>query len=103
MIVGMPTMVRALALLALAACSPAREVRTVSLRVVGSPTWATVTIDDIAVGRLDFVAAHGIAVPPGRHHLTVDAPGFFPLDQVVEAREGSAPVRVEVKLEAVPD
>lgn len=93
----------AIALLAAACSPPAREVRTVSLRMAGNPTWATVTVDDITVGRLDFVAAHGVALPPGTHHLTVEAPGFFPLDQVVEAKEGAGPIRVDVKLTAVPD
>ena len=96
---------RSLGLLATAllfACSPAKEPKHVSLRMVGSPANATVTIDDIFVGRLETVQARGVALPVGTHHLTVEAPGFFPIDKVIEAREGQ-PIRVETRLVAVPD
>jgi hypothetical protein len=90
-------------LLALAAaCSPAREPKHVSLRMAGGPGDATVTIDDIFVGRLETVAVRGVALPVGPHHLTVEAPGYFPFDKVIEGKEG-APIRVEVHLVAVPD
>lgn len=96
---------RAVAVVALAvlgACRPAKEPKHVSLRLVGSPASATVTIDDIFVGRLETVQARGVALPVGVHHLSVEAPGYFPFDKVIEANEGS-PVRVEVRLVAVPD
>lgn len=86
----------------LVACSPAKEPKHVSLRMVGSPPNATVTIDDIFVGRLETVQARGVALPVGTHHLTVEAPGYFPIDKVLEAREGQ-PIRVEARLVAVPD
>lgn len=94
---------RALALaLLVAACSPAKEPKHVSFRMVGSPPNATVTIDDIFVGRLETVQKRGVALPVGPHHLTVEAPGYFPFDQKIDAAEGS-PIRVEVRLVAVPD
>lgn len=89
--------------LVLAACGPARAPRTVSLRVVGDPPDASVTIDDIHVGTLRAVAARGVALPPGTHRLTVEAPGYFPVDRLVEAREGDAPIKLELRLVPVPD
>ena len=90
-------------LLVLAACGPAKEPRTVSLRMVGSPPNASVTVDDQFVGSLAVVQARGVALPPGNHRVSVEAAGFFPFDQIVEAKEGAAPIRLDVKLTPVPD
>jgi PEGA domain len=89
----------------LGACGPARAPAqpTISLRIRGTPASATVVIDEEALGTLDFVAAHGVALPPGLHHVTVKAMGYFPSDQAVDARPGSPPVQVEVALVPVPD
>lgn len=80
---------------------------TVSLRMRGTPAEATVTIDDQIVGQLDYVAARGVALPPGAHHISVKAPGYFPLDREVEAKlaggSTAAPIDVVVKLVPVPD
>ena len=66
----------ALALLGLAACgAQTPEPKTVSLRMTGAPPEARVTIDDQIVGPLSFVAARGVALPPGSHRVTVEAPG----------------------------
>ena len=99
----------ALALLAgLAGCAlqPAdTSVRreTVSLRMAGTPPDAAVVIDEETVGQLDFVAAHGVALPVGVHHVTVKATGYFPWDREVDAKEGSAPIKLDVVLTPVPD
>jgi len=87
------------------AVGPAETVRrpTVSLRVQGSPPDAAVIIDEEAVGQLDFVAAHGVALPVGVHHVTVKASGYFPWDREVEAKEGAGPIRLEIALTPVPD
>ena len=90
----------ALALL-LAACGPGAQALTVSVRMRGSPPDATVTIDDRIVGRLDVVSARGVAVPPGKHRVSVERDGFFPWDKIVEA-EG-APLVLDVQLQRVPD
>jgi hypothetical protein len=92
-----------LSLLASAACTPPRAPRTISMRMVGSPPNASVTIDDIFVGRMDIVSARGVALPPGSHRISVEAPGYLPWDKIVEAKEGSAPIRLEVRLLAIPD
>ena len=89
----------------LTSCAPAAAptVKTVSLRMQGTPPEALVVIDEEAVGQLDFVQAHGVALPPGVHHVTIKAQGYFPVDRVVEAKEGSPPIRLDVALTAVPD
>lgn len=85
------------------ACTPAKAPKTVSMRMAGSPPNATVTVDDVFVGHLDFVSAHGVALPPGTHRVSVEAPGYFPWDKLVEAKEGAGPLRLEVRLIATPD
>jgi hypothetical protein len=91
--------------LALAACTPARSPGgpTVSLRMSGSPADATVIVDEESLGSLDFVAAHGVALPPGTHYVTVKSPGYFPLDRAVEAKAGDPPIQLDVALTRVPD
>jgi hypothetical protein len=95
----------ALAASCAAACRPPENPRkpTVSLRLRGTPPEAAVIIDEEAVGQLDFVAAHGVALPVGQHHVTVKAEGYFPWDREVDAREGAGPLRVDVALVPVPD
>lgn len=92
-----------LAMLATVACGPARAPKTVSLRMVGAPPDASVTIDDIFVGRLEIVSARGVALPPGTHRVSVEAPGYFPWDRMIEAKEGDAPIRLDVRLTPIPD
>jgi hypothetical protein len=96
---GLPAVVMA------AACTPpqAPAQRTVSLRMQGAPAQATVIIDDQTVGELDFVAAHGVALPPGVHHVTVKADGYFPWDKEVDAEPGSGPIHLQVALTPIPD
>jgi|HubBroStandDraft_5_1064220.scaffolds.fasta_scaffold325231_2 hypothetical protein len=89
----------------LVACQPAQSASqpTISLRLRGTPAGATVIIDEEALGTLDFVAAHGVALPPGLHHVTVKANGYFPSDVAVDAQPGSPPVALAVALVPVPD
>jgi hypothetical protein len=88
-----------------AACEPAQApaVPTVSLRVAGAPSDAVVIIDENALGTFDFVAAHGVALPPGKHRITVHASGYFPWDREVEAKLGEGPIRLQVALVPIPD
>lgn len=88
--------------LALAACG-GRAAPTVSLRVTGGPPTARVTVDDAYVGTLDIVKARGVALPPGTHRISVEAPGYFPIDRIVVAPEGGAPIALDVRLEPIPD
>jgi hypothetical protein len=95
----------ALVLVLLCACGgPGKGAgQTVSLRMSGSPAAARVTIDDQIVGSLDMVEARGVALPPGKHRISVEAPGYFPYDVIVEAKEGEKFVRVQAKLVPIPD
>ena len=94
----------ALAALLLLACAPKAPITpTVSLRMSGGPPDARVTVDDELVGTLDVVAVRGVALPIGRHTISVEHDGYFPCDKLVEVKEGDPPVRVECKLTAVPD
>jgi hypothetical protein len=77
--------------------------KTVSLRMTGAPTDARVTVDDQIVGSLDMVQARGVALPPGTHRVSVEAPGYFPFDKIVEAKDGDKMVHLDVKLVPVPD
>ncbi len=79
------------------------RVPTISLRMQGTPPDAAVIIDEETIGQLEFVAAHGVALPPGVHHVTVKATGYFPWDREVDAKQGSPPIRLEVALIPVPD
>jgi hypothetical protein len=75
--------------------------QSVPIRFQGSPPDATVTIDDQRVGSLSLVAARGIRVMPGRHRITVQAPGYLPFDRAVDAKDEVVPVAVT--LVPVPD
>jgi hypothetical protein len=101
--VGLRAIVVACVALQLAACGAKPVPRTVSLRLRGVPPNATVTIDDQFVGSLDFVAAHGVALPLGTHHISVEAPGFLPWDNVVVSNESSKRIRLDVALRKIPD
>ena len=87
--------------MALAGCLG--EVRTTSLRVKGAPADASVTIDDRYLGSFVYVAAKGVALPPGKHRITVEKTGFFPWDRLVEAHEGDPPLHLDVTLVKIPD
>lgn len=89
--------------LSAAACGPPAAPKTVSMRMVGGPANASVTVDDTFVGTLDLVSRRGVALPPGMHRVSVEAPGHLPWDKVVEAKEGQGPVQLDVKLVPVPD
>ena len=85
------------------ACGPPAAPKTVSMRMVGGPPNASVTVDDMFVGSLDVVSRRGVALPPGTHRVSVEAPGHLPWDRVIEAKEGQGPVQFDVKLVAIPD
>lgn len=72
-----------------AACAPPQHSRheTVSLRVHGEPADARVTVDDIPIGELAYVASRGVALSKGQHRISIQADGFFPFDVLLEARE----------------
>jgi hypothetical protein len=90
---------------ALVACQGAAtpSAETVSFRLRGTPGDANVTIDDIQLGSVEYVATRGVALPKGVHHLIVVAPGYFPFDKELDAKAAGQPIVVVVKLEPIPD
>ena len=86
----------------LAGCAGAAP-RTTSLRVAGAAPDASVTIDDKYVGTFAYVSKRGVALPAGKHRITVEKTGFFPWDKLVEAHEGDPPVQLDVTLTPIPD
>ena len=62
-----------------------------------------VVVDEETLGTLDYVAAHGVALPPGIHRVTVQTPGYFPWDREVEAKSGMPPITLEVVMSPIPD
>ena len=77
--------------------------RTTSLRLTGNMTDAVVTIDDQIVGPVKLVEKRGVALPPGRHRLSVEKPGYFPHDQLIQVKEGDPPIQINIEMEPVPD
>jgi hypothetical protein len=90
--------------LALVACEPGVGRAAVSLsfkRVKTTPWDAGVWIDEEFIGPLNYVAAHGVRLPVGKHRITVQKEGYFPWDRlVVSDRE---PIALDVVLEPIPD
>jgi len=80
---------------------PHRARATASLRLHGKPADATVTIDEERVGPLAVVEARGVALPEGTHQVTVEAPGYFPWDRLVESKPG-AEKKVDITVELIP-
>ncbi len=94
-----------LLLLALGGCTPAKP-PTTSLRLSpgeGAPNTARVVVDDQPIGRLDFVVKRGVALPPGKHRITIEADGYLPWDQEVDAGESGGLIQLDVKLVKRPD
>jgi len=93
-----------LLVLSLASCQAGAEKPAVSLsleRSSQSPRDAAVTIDEEYIGPLGYVAARGVKLPAGRHRITIEKPGYFPWDRLVDA--GTAPIHFDVTLEPIPD
>ena len=97
-------MTRSALLVLLVACSPPSDLgeAKVPVRLTGSPPDASVTVDDRYIGSLEFVAAHGGKMHEGQHRVTIEAPGYFPLDVMVDAKEGKV-IRIDAKLVPIPD
>ena len=66
-----------------------------------SPRDAVVTIDEEYIGPLGYVAARGVKLPAGKHRISIEKPGYFPWDRLVEA--GTEPIHFDVRLEPIPD
>jgi hypothetical protein len=87
------------------ACPPSMP-PTTSLRLnpaKTAPAYAKVTIDDLPLGSLRYITKHGVALPPGKHRITIEADGFLPWDQEVEAGSDGGLIKLDVDLVKVPD
>jgi hypothetical protein len=91
----------ALVLLAMTGC--VTKPPTTSLRLQGNVDDATVTVDDQVLGPVGRVEKRGVALPPGKHRVTIEKPGYFPYDELVTVKEGDPLIKLDVQLERVPD
>jgi hypothetical protein len=85
----------------LASCGPTAAVSMSVKRTPQTPPDASVTIDEEFVGLLSYVAARGVRLPAGEHHITVERDGYFPWDRIVVSDR--KPIRLEVDLIPLPD
>jgi hypothetical protein len=93
-----------LLILSLTSCEPGVGRPAVSLsfaREAKSPRDAAVLIDEEYIGPLGYVAARGVRLPIGKHRITVEKPGYFPWDRLVEADRDA--IHLEIQLEPIPD
>jgi hypothetical protein len=67
----------------------------------GTPSDASVYIDEQYIGPLYYVAARGVRMPVGEHRITVTREGYFDWDAVVVADRD--PISLNVELVPVPD
>lgn len=99
-----PPAVRAAAwlLAAVALGCASRGAVTLTLTTPASvPADATVTIDELYVGRLETVVRRGVRLPVGVHRVSVEHEGWFPFDvEVVADRDD---VALPVVMTPVPD
>jgi hypothetical protein len=90
--------------LSLSSCEPGVGRPAVSLSVAHTaqtPRDAAVLIDEEYIGPLGYVTARGVRLPIGKHRITVEKPGYFPWDRLVEADRD--PIQLNVELEPIPD
>jgi hypothetical protein len=93
-----------LLILSLTSCEPGVGRPAVSLslaREAKSPRDAAVSIDEEYIGPLGYVAARGVRLPIGKHRITVEKPGYFPWDRLVEADRDA--IHLDIQLEPIPD
>jgi hypothetical protein len=93
-----------LLILSLTSCEPGVGRPAVSLslaREAKSPRDAAVLIDEEYIGPLSYVAARGVRLPIGKHRITVEKPGYFPWDRLVEADRDA--IHLDIQLEPIPD
>ena len=91
-------------ILSLTSCEPGVGRPAVSLslaREAKSPRDAAVLIDEEYIGPLGYVAARGVRLPIGKHRITVEKPGYFPWDRLVEADRDA--IHLDIQLEPIPD
>ncbi|GAC1352581.1 MAG: hypothetical protein NVS3B20_10920 [Polyangiales bacterium] len=68
-----------------------------------APKTAFVTIDDQPVGSFNTIIERGVALPSGKHRITVESQGYLPWDAEVDAGDAGGIVNLDVKLVPIPD
>jgi hypothetical protein len=79
---------------------------TTSLRLApasGAPRNARVVVDDQELGPLWYVTEHGVAMPAGKHRITIEADGYLPWDREVDAGPSGGVLKLDVTLVKRPD
>lgn len=94
---------RALPLTLTLAVACVSAARTTSLRIDGDIDDATVTVDDQVLGPVSHVEKRGVALPPGQHRISVEKAGYFPYDELVVVKEGDPLLKLEIRMERIPD
>jgi hypothetical protein len=87
---------------ALLACGGAHKAKgkPAELRAVVEPSTAIVQVDEKFVGSARVLDKRPASLPPGRHRVTVEAPGYFPHDVEVDLVPGVT--TLNLKLRAIP-
>jgi hypothetical protein len=87
--------------LVVSGCAPTLE--TVSFRLDANVDDAEVVIDDESLGPVARVEKRGVALPVGKHRLSIERAGYFPYDAEIEAKPGQGKLELQVTLEKIPD
>lgn len=74
--------------------------RPAELKTIVEPATASVQIDEKFAGAARVLAVRPARVKPGKHRVTVEAPGYFPHDAEVELAPGVT--TIDLKLRPVP-
>jgi hypothetical protein len=87
---------------ALVACGGAHKPkgRPAELRTVVEPPTAIIQVDEKFVGAARVLDTRPAPLTPGKHRVTVEAPGYFPHDVELELAPGVT--TLQLKLRAVP-
>lgn len=71
------------------------------LVVEAEPSNARLTIDDRGAGTAAATIARPRPLVPGQHRITLEAPGYFPHDLLLELPPGET--RVQISLRPIPE
>ena len=87
---------------ALIACGGAHKPkgRPAELRALVEPPTAIVQVDETFVGSARVLDKRPAQLTPGKHRVTVDAPGYFPHDVELDLAPGVT--TLQLKLRAIP-
>ena len=67
------------------------------LRIIAEPATAAVYVDDHFVASAQVFDARPQEARPGVHHITLEAPGYFPHDLELDLPSGTTTVRIHLR------